>query len=627
MVRTADGSILVPEAKEIYSSVFDNVHSNFLPKIDKDNPPSGISFSRYPASLELRLETDNPGKGVTLTCTAHAVSGEFQIKLDNIASRRADHIVIRGKWFPMVRGSLEEVKEVLAIVGLENPGKITLHQFLQLRTISSRYPMILDKTGDSISAGTMDLSAIPSKQTSFSGTLFPYQADGFRWLQFICNEGIGGILADEMGLGKTVQIIALLTSEKEAGKTNPSLVIAPGTILENWRREIEKFSPFIKTLVHQGGNRTGFPSEIKSFDTVITSYETLSRDLSLFRQVDWNIVILDEAQGIKNSGTRRSRSVKQLHRRVSLAVTGTPFENRIQDLWSVMDFVLPGYLGNNLPAFEENFGNDLPGATSLEPLLSPLLLRRRVADVADDLPTRIDISQVMELDSSGIAGYEKLRKDIVMSYGSHSGLVALEKLREYCAHPFLISGKTGDPTSVSPKYKRLLEIVGEIFENGQKVLVFSTYNKIADMMVSDILQRFGVFTDFIDGRTPIGERQNTIDRFSQVSGGAFLVLNPRAAGTGLNVTAANHVIHYNPEWNPAVEDQASARAWRRGQVLPVTIHRLWYTGTVEEVINNRLARKRTLASTAVVGHDGKEEDIRDIWTALQISPISGRNGS
>lgn len=146
-------------------------------------------------------------------------------------------------------------------------------------------------------------------------------------------------------------------------------------------------------------------------------------------------------------------------------------------------------------------------------------------------------------------------------------------------------------------------------------------------MVADIRQRFGIFTDFIDGRTPIGERQNTIDRFSQISGGAFLVLNPRAAGTGLNVTAANHVIHYNPEWNPAVEDQASARAWRRGQILPVTVHRLWYTGTVEEVINNRLTRKRILASTAVVGHEGKEEDIRDIWTALQISPISGRNGS
>jgi SNF2 family DNA or RNA helicase len=616
----------MPTAEEIFAIAFYGKHSGIFPAIDPDNGPSGISFSRYPASLELHLETTDSGKGLALACTVHAISDEFQINLDDIASRKADHIVMHGRWFPLVRGSLEEMREVLDAVGLESPGNITLHQFLRLRTLSSRYPMILDKTGDSVLAGKMDLSAIPSEQASFSGTLFPYQADGFRWLQFICTEGIGGILADEMGLGKTIQIIALLTSEKEAGKTKPSLIIAPGTILENWRREIGKFSPSLKTLVHQGASRTGFPSEIKSFDTVITSYDTLSRDLSLFRQVDWNIVILDEAQGIKNPGTRRSRSVKQLRRRVSLAVTGTPFENRIQDLWSMMDFVLPGYLGT-LPSFEKIFGNDLPGATSLEPLLSPLLLRRRVADVAGDLPARIDIPQVMELDSPGIAGYEKLRKDIALKYGSHSGLVALEKLREYCAHPFLISGKTGDPASVSPKYERLVEIVGEIFENDQKVLVFSTYNKIADMMVADIQQRFGIFTDFIDGRTPIEERQNTIDRFSQISGGAFLVLNPRAAGTGLNVTAANHVIHYNPEWNPAVEDQASARAWRRGQILPVTVHRLWYIGTVEEVINKRLTRKRILASTAVVGHEGKEEDIRDIWTALQISPISGRNGS
>ncbi len=626
MIKTADGSILVPPAEEIYAYVFSGVDTKILPAIDQNNPPSGISFSRYPASLELHLETTDTGKGLALACTVYAVSVEFQIKLEDIASRKADHIVMHGRWFPLVRGSLEEIREVLAAVGLEKPGNITLHQFLQLRTLSSRYPMILDKTGDSVSAGKMELSSMPGELASFSGTLFPYQTDGFRWLKFICNEGIGGILADEMGLGKTIQIIALLTSEKESGKTNPSLVISPGTILENWRREIKKFSPTLKTLVHQGAGRTGFPSEIKSFDTVITSYDTLSRDLSLFRQVDWNIVILDEAQGIKNSGTRRSRSVKQLHRRVSLAVTGTPFENRIQDLWSVMDFVLPGYLGN-LPSFEKTFGNDLPGAASLEPLLSPLLLRRRVADVAGDLPARIDIPQVMELDSLGIAGYEKLRKDIALKYGSHSGLVVLEKLREYCAHPFLISGKKGDPASVSPKYERLVEIVGEIFENDQKVLVFSTYNKIADIMVVDIRQRFGVFTDFIDGRTTIEDRQSTIDRFSQISGGAFLVLNPRAAGTGLNVTAANHVIHYNPEWNPAVEDQASARAWRRGQTLPVTVHHLWYIGTVEEVINNRLTRKRTLASTAVVGHEGKEEDIKDIWTALQISPISGRNGS
>jgi SNF2 family DNA or RNA helicase len=254
------------------------------------------------------------------------------------------------------------------------------------------------------------------------------------------------------------------------------------------------------------------------------------------------------------------------------------------------------------------------------------MLRRHVVEVAADLPPRIDIPQILSLDSEGAEDYENLRNEINAEYGEAASLVALGKLRMYCTHPFLINPNTGDPVAVSPKYARLIEILEEIFSNRQKSIIFTSYTGMADLLVSDIHSRFGVFTACIDGRTPIKERQNMVDRFSGIFGSAALVLNPRAAGTGLNVTAANHVIHYNLEWNPAIEDQASARAHRKGQALPVTVHRLYYEKTVEDVINTRILRKRDIASAAVVGHSG-DEDAADIFSAIRISPLSKGNES
>jgi len=396
--------------------------------------------------------------------------------------------------------------------------------------------------------------------------------------------------------------------------------VAPGSILENWRREIARFAPLLHTLKHQGPHRTGRPADLQGFDVVITSYDNAIRDNSLLNMIEWDMVVLDEAQLIRNPDAQRTRAVKHLRRRVGLAVTGTPVENRLLDLWSIIDFVLPDQL-NDRRSFEVRFRDDIDGARLLETEVSPFVLRRRVSEVAQDLPPRIDIPQVVELSDQEIAEYDQIRQRIKDEYGSAATLVSLTALRMYCAHPLLLSAShVGDPTQFS-KFQRLNEILREIFSHGEKALVFTSFTAVADMICRHVGSTLQTFARVLDGRLSMDERQPLIDEFSSVSGAGALILNPRAGGVGLNITASNHVIHYNPEWNPALEDQASARAHRRGQELPVTVHRLLVADTVEEVISARLERKRVLADTAVVGVVGHEDDYADIISALSRSPL------
>jgi SNF2 family DNA or RNA helicase len=249
-------------------------------------------------------------------------------------------------------------------------------------------------------------------------------------------------------------------------------------------------------------------------------------------------------------------------------------------------------------------------------------LRRRVAEVAADLPKRIDIPQCVSMTRALAEGYEQVRHEAKEDYGRSAGLVSLQKLRMFCTHPMLLERWSVDPASAMPKYQRLLEILEEVFAQKEKALVFCSYTKMVDILLDNLPRKFPrTFTEFIDGRTPITERQHTVDRFSEFIGPSVLLLNPRAAGTGLNITAANHVIHYNPEWNPAVVDQASARAYRRKQLRKVTVHYLYFADTVEDVIVQRLTFKRQLAGAAVTGHTGGATKA-DILRALEISPSS-----
>lgn len=621
-VRYPDGTTKIPTAEQIYRAAIEKADVSGLPPMDPAHVLTDLKFSKYPLQPLVDIEdAGTQGKlwlGVRVLARGYGV----ETSLPDISEGAPDHVICEGQWYPLVPEGLEAVRKVLSDAGISSPGPINLRQYLALQKIDRTDSAIIEDNSAG-AAGAACQRATPDFAPSplFAGTLYPYQNDGLRWLQTISREDLGGILADEMGLGKTVQIAALFSAESAEGR-KPSLVVAPGTLLENWRRELGRFAPSLEVSVHRGRDRTGFPSELRNLDVAVTSYDTLTRDLPMFRAIDWNVVVLDEAQAIKNPETRRAIAAKRLPRRVGLAVTGTPVENRLSDLWSLTDFALPDFLGPQA-AFEAGFQNDEDSASRLERLISPILLRRRVADVAADLPPLITVPQVMELDAEQAAAYEAVRQSTIEQYGERADLVVLTRLRMFCTHPRLV-GETGarsDPSDQSSKYLRLTEILQEIVDNGEKAILFTSFNDMADMLVQDLPSRFGIPVAVIDGRTPVDQRQAVVDSFSGVHGGALLVLNPRAAGTGLNVTAANHVIHYNLEWNPAVEDQASARAYRRGQTRPVTVHRLYYADTVEEVINDRLDRKRQLASAAVVGTDGRKDDVGDILAALRRSPI------
>jgi SNF2 family DNA or RNA helicase len=607
---------IIPSADEIYSSVFENRYSDNINEQDVEILNRTLSFSRYPAELNIILQsTEIKDFPIELSIAAFNENGDSNpISWGN----KADHIIIENTWYPFTQGIREDILAIMKMVELSEPGGIRLGQYLSLLKSDSE---LIKNQVLSVNSYFSDDDA--SNSFNVKADLYPYQKKGLQWLRFLKQEKIGGILADEMGLGKTLQIIALLSSD-EKQDIFPSLIVSPTTLLENWRREFSRFTPHISTHIHQGSQRTGFPNELKKYNIVITSYDTVIRDSSLFNQIDWKLVVCDEAQAIKNPATKRATTIKRIPRETGIAVTGTPIENNLTDLWSIMDFSVPGFLGTQSD-FEKTFEHSTDGAARLENLISPLILRRKITEVAQDLPAKIIIPQVLELNNYEAEQYENLRESTLKEFNSNASLVVLTKLRIFCAHPFLIEDMPDqDPAVYSNKYARLIEIAEEIVENGAKMIVFTSYRKMIDIIVADFAKRFNVYTASIDGRTPTEDRQKIVDTFSEMNGAAVLVLNPAAAGTGLNITAANHVIHYNLEWNPAKEDQASARAYRRGQDRPVTIHRLFYANTVEEAIDERLNRKRLLSGTAIVGVKGDEDDYEDILSALNKSPKDKR---
>ncbi len=535
-------------------------------------------------------------------------------------SKVPDSFVVDDVWYNLY-DNYQDVQEALDYAGISKLGSISLGQYIKIRQFADDNPNI-----EVIDNAAQALSEHPVKEIDFAppakltATLYPYQKIGYQWMRFVIDSQCGCILGDEMGLGKTVQIIALITEQKQEGK-GPALVIAPVSLLENWKRELEKFTNGLKVLVHHGSGRTGLYTDFDGYDVVIISYNSASSDQSLLKMVDWNLIIVDEAQNIKNPNAIRTKSIKRIPCHSAIAVTGTPFENHMTDLWSLLDFIAPGCFGK-LSQFENEFTDDVDGARRFEPYLTPLMLRRRVSEVAQDLPERVDVPQALEMSTKEIIAYEQQREAILSSFnGSNATLPMLQKLRMYCTHPSLVDGiEYSDPSVCSGKYERLLELLDEINSLGEKTILFTSYNKMFEILQTDIHKRFRIPVMAINGSTPTVERQHIIDAFSNIVGPALLVLNPRAAGAGLNITAASRVIHYNLEWNPSLEDQASARAYRRGQDKTVFVYRLFYKDTVEEIINERIEKKRSMFDAAIIGTDGTTDNSEDIIRALMISP-------
>ncbi|MCP8939919.1 DEAD/DEAH box helicase [Alsobacter sp. SYSU M60028] len=584
----------------------------------KSGDAASLRFSRYPAVLSGVVEERS---GQNLPAVILAVRPQFggSFPVSN-AVLHSGHVVANGSWYSIEQSSLDELRALLTEAGVDDTGRVlTFGGLLALKSAASKGLAVEDVLPSGSEATLRFVPPESGSPAGISATLFPYQIDGWRWLKFVIGEGIGGLLADEMGLGKTLQVISVL-ADCGKKKLSQTLVVAPGSLLENWRREFAKFAPSLSVLKHHGASRTGRYADLQKYDVVVASYDTIVRDQSLMKMIEWDAVVLDEAQNIRNPEAIRTRTVKSLPRKVAVAMTGTPMENRLTDLWSIMDFIAPGYLGD-LESFIARHEESVDAAQKVEPLVTPLMLRRRVSEVAQDLPARIDVPEVIQLSDAEAAEYERIRQEIFDEHGRAATLIALTRLRQFCAHPSITQGAAKTAPTGFTKFARLADILSEIADIREKAIVFTSYTEMADMIAGYVEGQMGYFAATLDGRLPIDGRQPLIDRFSAIEGPAVMVLNPKAGGAGLNITAATHVIHYNLEWNPALEDQASARAHRRGQTLPVTVHRLFCADTVEDVVNDRVQAKRAIAGAAIVGMQGRDDDYADVIAALERSPV------
>lgn len=458
--------------------------------------------------------------------------------------------------------------------------------------------------------------------------LYGYQRDGVAWLLATLGENGGVILADEMGLGKTVQVIASLITINPT-KDQPVLIICPTSLIANWCQEIARFAPTFTTAVHRGGERAGIAASLKTAEIILSTYDTVVIDQSLFKAIRWSCIVCDEAQAIKNPQSRRRMVLASLHADHRILMTGTPVETSLTDLWSLADICVPNLLGDQR-GFNEAFPDTEDGAERLNEVLSPLMLKRTVAEVAGDLPERIDIELPMELGDALAAEYDQIRQTAYDEFERAGALVAAARLSVFCAHPHIetasfdpinpdevIFQRSTKGTPLTPKLELSYSLISEAVSQGKKILVFSIYNHIGPL-IRGICQGLHIpYWNSINGSTPQELRQKIIDEFSREKGSSVLILNPKAAGAGLNITAATIVIHYTPNWNPALEMQASARAHRRGQVLPVTIYQLYYKDTIEQIMIERSHFRKTLGDLVVP--DASQES-HDLHRAIQLSP-------
>jgi len=464
-------------------------------------------------------------------------------------------------------------------------------------------------------------------------TLRPYQREGLAWLQHLREHEVGGILADDMGLGKTLQTIAHLATEKANGRCDlPSLVVAPTSLVENWRRELRRFAPHVKVLVLHGPGRHELFDQIPIHDVVVTSYPIVIRDLEAFREHGYHFCILDEAQTIKNPKSRVHRSVTQLTTRHRLCLTGTPLENNLGEVWSLFDFLAPGLLGDQL-SFRRHFQVPIerdPSSDRMEALrarVAPYILRRDKASVAKDLPPKTELVRPVELtgaqrdlyESIRVAAHDRVRRAI-QSKGIGASTItildALTKLRQVCCDPRLVASKAAANVERSAKYDLLFSLLDRQLGHGRRILIFSQFTSMLSLIGHGLDERGVPFVSLTGSTT---HRQRVVDRFEGGEVDVFLI-SLKAGGTGLNLVSADTVIHYDPWWNPAAQSQATDRAYRIGQKRPVFVSNLIVAGSVEERMLGLQRNKRELANRILGYGDSSSsfsaEDIDDLFAPL-----------
>ncbi|QLE59729.1 DEAD/DEAH box helicase [Nostoc sp. TCL26-01] len=555
---------------------------------------------------------------------------------EQLINAKTPLVHFRGQWMELDRDKMQQLLEFWQSHGEEQP-QMNLLEFLQRSAEAGEdWEIEHDKALSEMIANLQDKSRLEpiSEQLNLQGTLREYQKRGVSWLQYLEHLGLNGCLADDMGLGKSVQVIARLVQEKElyealgAGEEItslsplPTLLIAPTSVVGNWQKEIAKFAPHLKTIVHHGSDRlqnlADFQAACQQNDVVISSFTLVRKDEKLLSSIEWQRLVLDEAQNIKNPKAAQTKAILKLRAKHRLALTGTPVENRLLDLWSIFNFLNPGYLGKEAQ-FRKIFetpiqkDNDRVKSATLKKLVEPLILRRLKTDqsIINDLPDKVEQKLYTNLTQEQASLYEVVVKDVEKQLEAVEGiqrkgliLSTLMKLKQICNHPaqFLQDGSEFSPLR-SHKLSRLAEMVEEAVSEGESLLIFSQFTEVGEKIEKHLKHSLHCNTYYLHGGTSRPRREQMITEFQDPNTEpSVFILSLKAGGVGITLTKANHVFHFDRWWNPAVEDQATDRAFRIGQKKNVFVHKFVAIGTLEERIDQMIEDKKKL-SNAVVGSD------------------------
>jgi SNF2 family DNA or RNA helicase len=566
-------------------------------------------------------------------------------EFEELVALKQPMVRFKGQWITLDPAQVEAALQFFENDGGE--GELGMLDALRLTADDSQATVegleveAVDVSGwlNDLLAGLRDpaLLELPSIPENLDATLRPYQQRGFGWLVQMRRVGLGACLADDMGLGKTLQTITLWLHERSGnGVKPPALVVCPTSVVGNWRHEINRFAPSLRVMVHHGPDRLqadAFAEEARKYDVVLTSYALLSRDRETLTGLIWAEVVLDEAQNIKNPSTKQTQAARALKADHRIALTGTPVENRLGELWSIIQFLNPGYLGSR-QAFRSQFGipieryGDQEMASTLRRLVAPIILRRVKTDptVIADLPEKFENKTYCTLTSEQATLYEAVvREELELLQAaeddmSRRGAVLrmLTRLKQVCNHPaHFLKESGGQLAGRSGKLARLVEMLEEVIDRGERALIFTQYAEMGSLLQPHLASAFGAEVLYLHGGTPAKKRQEMIEKFQLDYGPPVFILSLKAGGTGLNLTSANHVFHYDRWYNPAVENQATDRAFRIGQTKDVQVHKFICLGTLEERIDELIERKLALAESVVgVGENWLTEmstaDLRDL---------------
>ncbi|MGH8177491.1 MAG: DEAD/DEAH box helicase [Steroidobacter sp.] len=572
-------------------------------------------------------------------------------ELRELAQLKSPLVQFRGRWVAVEAGEIAEALRLLD----QRDGELATHEALAAalgvapRGVGTSLAVDVAVEGSFAQTLTNLNSARETAEftppATFIGELRPYQRRGAAWLATMAQLGLGACLADDMGLGKTIQLIAMLLEQRQSNPGGPVLLVCPTSVVGNWERELTRFGPSMPVVQHYGATRA---RDMGSFagtlaPIVLTTYGLLRRDVELLASTAWSVVALDEAQNIKNASSRTAQAARSLRAQFRVALTGTPVENRLAELWSILEFLNPSLLG---PQAEfrreyaipiERYGQ-ADAAERLRRVTQPFILRRLKSDPAiiQDLPPKQEMKVICSLTREQASLYQAALDDAMRRIEESEGierrglvLALLTALKQICNHPAHYLGEAGPLHARSGKLQRTVEMLEEVLAAGDRALIFTQYREMGERLVTEIARVFGVDAPFLHGGVARAARDAMVRRFQEnLQSPAIFVLSLKAGGAGLNLTAANHVFHFDRWWNPAVEDQATDRAYRIGQHRTVQVHKLLCAGTVEEKVDELLERKRDLAASVIGGgeHWITELDnaaLRDLFSLSANAVVAG----